>query len=209
LGLGLSGNIYGKRTRIPGLLIGSFYLNNVNTSFPEEDAILRARYYEERDGSVGGGFLSRFTVTFDYGNKLVRFKKNHTFKDSFNYNMSGLTLEHEGMELVKEERQAVVNSNRGNTNESLTMNSISITTEVHLSLVPKYVVADVREGSPAALAGVIKGDEVITINGKPCYQYKLYELIEMFSSDEGRRISLEVKRGGYINKIKFYLRSVF
>jgi len=181
----------------------------VNTSFPEEDAILRARYYEERDGSVGGGFLSRFTVTFDYGNKLVRFKKNHTFKDSFNYNMSGLTLEHEGMELVKEERQAVVNSNRGNTNESLTMNSISITTEVHLSLVPKYVVADVREGSPAALAGVIKGDEVITINGKPCYQYKLYELIEMFSSDEGRRISLEVKRGGYINKIKFYLRSVF
>jgi hypothetical protein len=57
LGLGLSGNIYGKRTRIPGLSVGSFHLKAVNTSFPEEDAILKARYYEERDGSVGGGFF--------------------------------------------------------------------------------------------------------------------------------------------------------
>lgn len=209
LGLGLSGNIYGKRTRIPGLSVGSFHLKAVNTSFPEEDAILKARYYEERDGSVGGGFLSRFTVTFDYGNKLVRFKKNRKFSEPFNYNMSGLTLEHEGVELVKEERQASVNTNRDNQNESLTVNSISITTEVHFSLVPKYVVVDVREGSPAALAGIQIGDEIITINGKPSYQYKLYELIDLFSSDEGRRISIEFKRGTYVDKIKFYLKSVF
>lgn len=209
LGLGLSGNIFGKRTRIPGLSVGSFHLNNVNTSFPEEDAILKARYYEERDGSVGGGFLSRFTVTFDYGNQLVRFKKNRKFNEPFNYNMSGLTLEHEGVELVKEERQASVNTNRGNYNESLTMNSISITTEVYFSLVPKYVVVDVRKDSPGDLAGIQSGDEIITINGKPCYQYKLYELIAMFSTDEGKRVSMEVKRGSYINKVKFYLKSVF
>jgi C-terminal processing protease CtpA/Prc len=148
-------------------------------------------------------------VTFDYGNKLVRFKKNRKFSEPFNYNMSGLTLEHEGVELVKEERQASVNTNRDNQNESLTVNSISITTEVHFSLVPKYVVVDVREGSPAALAGIQIGDEIITINGKPSYQYKLYELIDLFSSDEGRRISIEFKRGTYVDKIKFYLKSVF
>ena len=189
--------------------MGSFILEKVNTSFPEEDAILKARYYEDRDGSLGGGFLSRFTVTFDYANQLVRFKKNRKFNDSFNYNMSGLTLEHVGVELVKEERQAKVNSNRGNPNESLTLNSISVTTEVHFTLVPKYVVVDVREGSPAALAGIQKEDEIVTINGKPCYQYKLYELMDMFSRDEGKRISLEIKRGGYTNKIKFHLKSVF
>jgi hypothetical protein len=209
LGLGLSGNIFGKRARIPALIVGNYILKEVNTSFPEEDAILKARYYQDRDGSVGGGFLSRFTVTFDYGNKFVRFKKNHKFNDPFNYNMSGLTLEHQGMELVKEERQAAVNSNRSNDNDSFIRNSVSITTEVHFSLVPKYVVADVREGSPAALAGIEKDDEIISINGKPSHQYELYQLIEMFSSDEGKRIYLEYRRGGFTNRVKFYLKSVF
>ncbi len=209
LGLGLSGNIFGKRARIPELIVGNYHLKEVNASFPEEDAIKKARYYEDRDGSVGGGLLSRFTVTFDYGNKLVRFKKNNKFNDPFNYNMSGLTLEHEGMELVKEERGTAVNSNRANQNDSFTRSSVSITTEVHFSLVPKYIVADVREGSPAALEGIQKGDEVISVNGKPCYQYKLFELIELFSSEEGKRIYMETKREGNINRVKFFLKSVF
>ena len=209
LGLGLSGNIFGKRAQIPGISVGNFHLKNVNTSFPEEDAILKARYYENRDGSVGGGFLSRFTVTFDYGNKLVRFKKNRNFNDPFNYNMSGLTLEHEGVSLVKEENQAVLNANRGNTNRNLAVNSISVTTEVHFALVPKYVVADVREGSPAAMEGILIGDEVLSINGKPCHQFKLYELIAMFSSEEGKRISMEIRSGGQLKQIKFQLKSAF
>ena len=209
LGLGLSGNIFGKRTRIPELIVGEYVLKEVNASFPEEDAILKARYYQDRDGSLGGGFLSRFTVTFDYGNKLVRFRKNSKFREPFNYNMSGITLEHDGMELVKEKRRAPVFSNRTNQDDNFTRNSVSITTEVHFSLVPKYIVADVRENSPAAIAGVEEGDEVLKINGKPSYEYELDQVIEMFSIDEGKRISLEIKRGTYINKVKFYLKSVF
>ena len=209
LGLGLSGNIFGKRARIPELIVGSYSLKEVNTSFPEEDAITKARIYENRNGSVGGGLLSRFTVTFDYGNKLLRFKKNSKFNDPFNYNMSGLTLEHDGMELVKEKRGAPVYSDRANQNDNFTRSSVSITTEVHFSLVPKYVVADVREDSPAALAGIEKGDEVISINGKPSYEYELYQLIEMFSTDEGKRIYMEFKRGTITKRVKFYLKSVF
>ena len=189
--------------------MGSFVLREVNTSFPEEDAILKARYYQDRDGSVGGGFLSRFTVTFDYGSQRMRFKKNHKFKDPFNYNMSGLTIEHQGMELVKQERQAAVKANRPNENDNFIRNSVSITTEVHFTLVPKYVVADVREGSPAALAGIQKDDEIISINGKPSYQYKLNELLEMFSSEEGKKIYIELKRGPEFQKVRFVLESVF
>lgn len=209
LGLGLSGNIFGKRSRIPELILGKYRLIDVNTSFPEEDAVLKARVYEDRDGTIGGGFLSRFTVTFDYGNSLVRFKKNRKFNDPFHYNMSGLTLEHGGMELIKEERNAAVNANSYSRNESLTRNSISVITEVHLSLVPIYVVVDVREDSPAALAGVQENDEIISINGKPCYDYKLFDLIELFSSEEGKRITMEIKRNGFIINVKFNLKSLF
>lgn len=209
LGLGLSGNIYGKRARIPELIMGKYRLNKVNTSFPEEVAILKARFYEDRDGSIGGGLLSRFTTTFDYSNSLVRIKKNRKFNDPFHYNMSGLTLEHGGMELKKEERQAAVNSNTDSRNESLSRNSISVTTEVYFSLVPMYIVADVREGSPAALAGVQKDDEVVSVNGKPSYNYKLDEFLALFSSEEGRRISMQIKRNGVVEKIVFYLQSLF
>lgn len=209
LGLGLSGDINGKRTRIPELLVGDYKLTDVNTSFPEAKATEKARYYEERDGSLGGGFLKRFTVTFDYGKKLVHFKKNRNFKDPFHYNMSGLTLEHEGLELRKEEKQAIVNSDKTSQNESLTRNSISVTTEVSFTLVPKFIVVDVREYSPADLAGIQKNDEVISINGKPCYNYKLFELINLFSSEEGKRINMVVKRNGTINRVKFTLKSVF
>lgn len=209
LGLGLSGNIFGKRARIPGLKVGSFTLKDVSASFPEEIAISQARYFQDRDGSVGGGFLNRFTVTFDYAKRLVRFKKNKRFKEPFNYNMSGLTIEHEGMELVKQEKQALVNSDRVNVDQAISRNSISVITEFNFKLVPRYVVVDVREFSPAAEAGIKKGDEILSINGKPIYQLKLFQLIDMFSREEGKRISMDIKRGAKVNKVKFYLMSLF
>lgn len=209
LGLGLSGNIFGKRARIRGVTLGDYHLNNVNTSFPEEDAISKARNYADRDGSLGGGFLSRFTITLDYGNNTIRFKKNRKFNEPFNYNMSGLTIEHEGVELVKLEKQANVKSDQFNQNQSLTQNSISVTTEFQFSLVPKYVVVDVRKGSPADLAGIEKNDEIVSVNGKPAYNYKLYELITMFTQEKGRKITMKIKKGNYINNVKFELKSVF
>ncbi len=182
LGLGLGGEIYGKRARVPEVVLGDFHLKNVLTSFPEEKAISRARLFENRDGSVGGGFLSRFNITFDYRNKTVRFQKNSRFTDPFNYNMSGITLEHSGTDLLVNDLQ--------------------------FSLVPRYEVVDVRNGSPAQKAGVEVGDEVLSINGKPNYKYKLYELISLFSRKEGQRITLEIKRGKSYKKIRFYLKRV-
>ncbi len=182
LGLGLGGDIFGKRARIPALILGDFHLNNVSTSFPEEAAVAKARLFENRDGSVGGGFLSRFNITFDYGNKTIRFKKNRRFNDPFNYNMSGLTLEHSGMEWLIQ--------------------------ELTFTLVPRYVVVDVRDGSPANIAGVQKYDEILSINGRPNYRYKLYELINLFSSEEGKRITLRIQRGTITKRIRFNLAKV-
>lgn len=211
LGLGLSGNIFGKRTKLPEIRLGKISLEDVNAAFPEESAINKARIYKERDGSVGGGFLSKFNVTLDYANKKMRFKKNRKFREPFHYNMSGLTIEHEGMELVKREKQARINSNSLiSEQDSSTSNvvSVPVTTEYEFSLVPRYIIVDVRKDSPAALAGLQKGDEIISINGKPCYDYELADLIEMFSSDEGKKITMEAKRDDNNLRVKFYLKSI-
>ena len=209
LGLGLGGDIFGKRTRIPELMVGSFHLKNVNTSFPEEKAIKRARLFKDRDGSVGGGFLRRFTIVFDYGRKTIRFKKNSSFNKPFHYDMSGLIIEHEGMELIKNAKHAMVSIDAANTSESIKRNNIPITTELQFSLVPRYVVINVRQGSAAEMAGIEKGDRVISVRGKPSYHYKLYQLIDLFSSEEGKKIIMEIERNGVKNKVKFNLKSMF
>ena len=209
LGLGLGGDIYGKRTRIPELRVGNFILENVNTSFPEEKAITRARLFEDRDGSIGGGLLRRFTVIFDYGGKRIRFKKNNYFDKPFHYDMSGIIIEHDGVELIKSEKQTVVSIDPTNLSQGNTRHSLPLTAELEFSLVPQYIVVHVREGSSAAVAGIQKGDKVLTVKGRPSYKYKLYELIELFSNEEGNEIKMEIERNGIKLKVKFELESVF
>lgn len=209
LGLGLGGDIFGKRAQIPELLVGNMHLKKVITSFPEEKAIAQARYYDERDGSVGGGFLGHFTVIFDYKRKLIRFKKNSNFDKPFNYDMSGLTIEHKGMELTKSEKPGKVNVEQDPPFESSKRKINSMATEFQFSLIPRYVVVGVREGSAAKIAGVEVGDQIMSINGKPNYRYKLYQLIDLFSSQEGKKISMEIERNGVNSKVKFELKSAF
>lgn len=202
LGLGLSGDIYGKRTQIDSLALGEFLLKKVIVAFPNEEAISKARTDESRDGSIGGGFLSRFKVIYDYGNNKILFKKNRNFTQPFNYNMSGLTFEHQGMELVINKQL--------NTLEKETMDVKSDKSEaasMQILLVPKYVVVDVRSESPADEAGIKIGDTLISLNGKPSYRYKLYQILGMFSKEEGGKMRMEIEREEIVYKLDFILKN--
>lgn len=208
LGRGLSGSIYGKRSKLNKLTIGTHSLNNLNVAFPEELALENIRFFAERDGSIGGDFLRRFNVIFDYPSKRLSVKKNGSFKDPFHYNMSGLVLEHDGMTLVKDAK-SVIGTENNNVNETTSVSTIPIGTVYDILLVPKYIVAELREGSPAALAGMRKGDEIVNVNTKPAYKYDLDELIGLFTSKAGRRITIVYKRNGVTHKVKFVLKEMF
>jgi hypothetical protein len=209
LGLGISGSIYGKRSRVSEVAIGEFSFQDVNIAIPETQALVNARMMEGRKGSIGSQLMKRFNVIFNYPKSEISLKKNTHYDDPFYYNMSGLTLEHDGISLV---RTAVGGSRSiaGNVQDSGTeTRGFAPTANYKITLAPAIVVAEVRENSTAALADVRVGDKLVLINGKFTHEYKLYEITSMFSSREGKLISLKIERDGERFKKKFYLKKLF
>ncbi len=209
LGLGLSGSIYGKRSRVNEVKLGSFSFEDVNVAIPNNDAIVNTRMLEERKGSIGSQIMKRFTVVFDYPNDKVSFKKNSYYDDAFYYNMSGLTLEHIGVSLIKNE---ITNTNALTRNAEIGGNGgtlFSLIPTYDIFIAPAVVVADVGDNSAAALVDVRVGDKLLQINGKPVYEFKLHEITSIFSSKEGKLINLKLERNGVELKKKFVLKKLF
>lgn len=56
------------------------------------------------------------------------------------------------------------------------------------------VVGEVLPGRPAAEAGMLEGDTIVAINGKPVEQW--YETLELLQANPGQQLDIEVARGG-------------
>ncbi len=204
LGQGLSGSIFGKRSKLSKIKIGDFQLNNVKVAFPNKESMENIKFFKDRDGSLGGDILKRFTIIYDYPNNKISLKKNGQFRTPFHYNMSGLTLKHDGVVLVKD-KSFSHNSEKTDTSGAV---NISLSTVYDFYLAPRFIVSEIREGSPAALAGILKGDEIISVNGKDTHRFELHELIGLFESKDGKKIMLKIKRNGIVFKKKFYLKEM-
>jgi len=209
LGLGLSGGVYGKRSKVEEVSLGSFSFKDVNVAYPDSLALRNLRLRGARNGTLGSDILRRFTVIMDYPSKKITLKKNAFYKRPFHYNMSGIVIEHSGMVPVKAVRPSRSESIRVNQNTGGTARvNIDVNPLFTFFLTPKFVVAELREGSPADIAGVVVGDEILVINGKPFYKWKLAEVNSLFSSKSGRKIVLEISRNGMKVKKRFSLKKV-
>ncbi|WP_431137333.1 aspartyl protease family protein [Psychroserpens mesophilus] len=207
LGKGLSGNIYGKRSKVQTFKLKTFELNDVNSAFPDSSAISHARKFTKRNGSVCGDLLKRFNIIVDYKNARLTLKKNKNFKSPFYYNRSGIIIEQRGFIVVKEE-EASKNVNYGSPKYS---NTIKLNAVNHYTYTtkPAYTIVEMREDSPAEQAGLLKGDILLTINGKETHTLGLQKVIGYFKSKEGRPIKLTVDRNGSILSYQFKLKDVF
>jgi hypothetical protein len=92
LGVGLGGDLYGHKGKVESLWLGGKFLDYPIVSFPESEFINNVIAQENRNGSIGGEILRRFTVTFDFINKRLILRANSDFRDNFYYNMSGLEI---------------------------------------------------------------------------------------------------------------------
>ncbi len=99
---GLGGLITGKTARIESLELGNYVIPKALANFPDTDSyfsdtIKYARI--DRNGTLGGEILSRFTVIFNFPQEKMYLKKNSEFKKNFYFNLSGLQIRAKGSSL--------------------------------------------------------------------------------------------------------------
>lgn len=204
LGEGLSGTIYGKRSRIKKVKLNAFEIENPTVSFLDSVSTRVARNFKERNGSLGGNILKRFTVWLDYKNQQLTLKKSKSFSGGFEYNMSGMDVVYSGKQLVRQEQYENYSSGLNqNVSEN---NSISFVTSFSFNFKPSFRVKNVIEGSPADIAGVKKNDIIQKINGAYTYNFELKQILGILRMKHNKKINLVVERNGELKKISFRLK---
>jgi len=208
LGTGLSGEIYGKRSKVGGIKIGDFVLKEAKVAFPYWESFAGLARMGGRDGSLGGEVLKRFNMVFDYSRGELTLKKNGNFKEPFQYNMAGLRLQHNGLRYIAE---SIAGPGGVVKAEESTFGNVQILLEhkTRLSLVPEIIVSGIRADSPAALAGLREGDVILAVNGRRIHRYKLQDILEMINEKEGKRIRLLIERYNRDLIFSFVLKKVF
>ncbi|WP_296346120.1 aspartyl protease family protein [Winogradskyella sp.] len=208
LGKGLSGAVYGVRSKIKTFSVGSYKLSNVNVAFPDSSSLTIARRFKERNGSVSGNILKRFNLFFDYKNGKLLLKKNGKFNSPFYYNNSGITAEQRGLRVVKELQKSRANDGYGRDVEGANI-GINLATRYSFILKPSFEVVELRENSNAKKSGVEIGDIITSINGSQTSSMTLQEVNKYFYNKKGTTLRIRVERDGKELDFKFELDDVF
>lgn len=207
LGVGLSGTILGKRSRIHSVSIGSFLIKDPTISFLDTISTENARKYKLRNGSIGNNILKRFKVWIDYPNNKIILKKTASLSGGFEYNMSGMEVVYDGKILVREESQLVKQDTNYNRNLSgSSANSLSLVTNYTFKFKPSFRIDAVLKDSPSAKAGVLPGDIILKINGREAYEFNLGQIVAKLQERDNKKIRLMILRNGVTKKIEFNLR---
>ncbi len=207
LGKGLGGDIYGKRSRVKKIKIGSFVLDDAKAAFPNMSVFNRIKDLGDRNGSLGGELLKRFNFVFDYPNERILIKKNSNFKLDFQYNVSGIDLQHAGVRYVSEH----INSNNSASTLKASYGNVQLMLEgsSRLSLVPEIIVSGIRAGSPAYSSGLMEGDVILAVNGKKIHRYKLQEILQMLNDKKDKPVKVLVTRFNKDLLFSFVLKDSF
>ena len=208
LGKGLSGPVYGTRSKVESFSLASYKLEKVNVAFPDSIYLSIARNFKERNGSVSGNILKRFNIFFDYEGEQIWIKKNSNFNKPFYYNNSGITLEQRGYRVIKELKRKVVTDGYGRKVEGGNVN-ISLSDTYRFVLKPSFQIVELRESSNAKAAGVMIGDIITSINNKPTSELTLQEVNEFFYNKKGTVLRIRVDRDKKILSFRFKLDDVF
>jgi C-terminal processing protease CtpA/Prc len=190
------------------LKIGGFELKDAKTAFPDMISYSAIKNLGERNGSLGGEVLKRFHIVFDYPNKQITLRKNRKFNDPFDYNLSGIDLQHNGLRYVAE-RIADANGIINQKDERFGNVQILMENRTRLSLAPEIIVSGIRAGSPAENAGLKEGDVILAVNGQRIHTYKLQQILQMLNERKGKKVRVLIERYNSDLQFTFVLKDMF
>lgn len=208
LGKGFSGDVEGKRAQVSKFKLSNFEFKNPIVAFPDSSSIKSVRMVKDRSGSVGSEILKRFSIIFDYPNQQLFLRKNSNFSTSFSYNKSGVELQHFGLQWVQETVRLETIPLVKTDNSAYNYNNSDNNFKYKFALKPIYIIANVRKNSPAAISGLQKEDIIVSINGKPGYEYTLEKINSLLKSEDEDWITFEIERNSQIMKFNFHLINV-
>jgi hypothetical protein len=209
LGQGLGGEINGKKTKISSLKINKFIFKKAIISYPDSVSYAQINTIKDRNGSLGGGILNRFNWFFDFKNETVYLRQNNNYSKPFNYNLSGIEIQHNGVQWFKETIRKNVNSTTNVVNLShLIHENDNLKYTYKYQLKPIFEVYYIRKNSPAEKSGLQVGDVISKVDNKNAHYLTIQKIKEIFQSKKGKEITLEIIRYDLLFTITLKLEDV-
>ncbi|WP_286911777.1 PDZ domain-containing protein [Flavobacterium sp. UBA4197] len=209
LGEGIGGTIHGKKSRLSEIKTAHFTFKDPLVSYPDTTSYRQLRIIKDRNGSLGGEIIKRFTVMVDYEESRILVKTNNMYEDPFNYNMSGIEIQHNGVEWVQESAKSQVD--KALPMGAINMNDIvfdNSSFKYKFILKPVFEIASVRKKSPGEEAGLKAGDKVLKIDKKNVHNLSKQRINELLQSEENKIIKIQVERDGKILDYEIKLRKL-
>lgn len=203
LGRGFSGSIYGKRGRLSAIEFGGVTINEPIATYPDSVSLKSVNFVKNRVGSIGGEIISRYTVFFDYKNNAIYTKPNAKIDEPFEYNMSGIEIQHSGLEWINEMVEEKTSGIK-----ILSESDLGSNLKVKFYLQPIFKVSNIRPNSPAEKAGLKIGDKITVIDNQNMQRMTIEKINNLLKSEEGKIITLEIERNKKPLKIKFQLKKI-
>lgn len=204
VGYGLEQFIEGRRSKLASAQIGEFKLNQPRVAYI--DSISADLFTADRfkDGILGSEILKRFVWFFDYKNQHAYLKTSPMFDENSNYDRSGLILIYIGEEITQIKTPIFVkvdeDVNYGSSNPNNQF-------EIRLQVSKIIQIDQIRPNSPASKTDIQAGDRILKLNGKSVNKMSAEEINTVLSSEEGKRVRIELKRGEVVLKREIFLSS--
>lgn len=197
LGFGLNGEIHGKKSRINYVQLGSVKLEEPTTSFPDTLSTRKISRLE-RNGTIGGEILKRFTTIYDYKNQKMFVKKNKKFNEKFNYNMAGMELYQPYPELPYLEVIYIRENSPAALSGIKKGDAIQFINGKKVGIFQNHIIDD------RYAAGKL---DRIELDGKKHETISLPEMLDLFKQNEGEKVTIIYTRGnnGIQHKTSFIL----